>query len=100
MKKIITAVAIVATLVAGQAQAQYRPGPGYNPNYNNRPNNNWVAPALIGGLVGAAIVAGSRPQPVYVQPQPVPYIPPQPVVQPNCQAVYNAQGYYVGNMCN
>ena len=36
----------------------------------------FLAPFLLGGLVGGAAVGVSRPRPVYVNPAPYPYYPP------------------------
>jgi len=85
------ALLVGALAVAGQASAH---------------GGNWVAPALLGGVIGGAIVGSmvSRPayveQPVYVQPAPVyvqqpppVYVQPAPVyVQP--APVYVQGGYY------
>jgi hypothetical protein len=72
MKKILTV--LILSLFAITAQAQhwhgygYR-GPVYVNNYNNA--NNWVAPALVGAVVGGMIVRSYYTQPpvvVYQQP--------------------------------
>ena len=51
-------------------------------NYNHRyykPQNNWIAPALIGTVIGGAIIYGAtRPQ-YYAPPPPVVYAPQNPV---------------------
>ncbi|WP_040069610.1 hypothetical protein [Pseudomonas batumici] len=86
------ALLVGALAVAGQASAHGGGG--------------WVGPALLGGVIGGAIVGSmvSRPayveQPVYVQPAPVyvqqpppVYVQPAPVyVQP--APVYVQGGYY------
>ncbi|WP_248806231.1 hypothetical protein [Pseudomonas sp. MWU13-2100] len=86
------ALLVGALAVAGQASAH---------------GGNWVGPALLGGVIGGAIVGSvmseSRPayvqQPVYVQPAPVYVQQPPPVyvqqpvyVQP--APVYVQGGYY------
>ena len=83
MKKIL-ALILIAFSISASAHGYYRGGyygyrgPVYVNNYGY--NNNWVAPALAGAVVGAAL---ARPyyappvtyvqQPVYVQPQPTYY---------------------------
>ena len=83
MKKLIAALLLVGTISSpalawnNHGYHGYR-GPVYVNNYGY--NNNWVAPALAGAVVGAAL---ARPyyapppivyqQPVYVQP-PVTYV--------------------------
>ena len=97
MKKILI-VASALLILCAEASAHggyYVQSPRYY-GYNNgyvRPHNNWVGPAIVGGIVGGAIGYGmARPYypPVYVQPPPL-YVPPQPVyVQPQ----------YVPNNCS
>lgn len=121
MKKIILAIAVVASL-AGTAQAEAHGwnGGGYHGNttvVNNYGGyrggyygggNGWgVAGAVVGAMaVGAVINAAT--QPVYYPPQPV-YAPqPQviyqqvpaygPPVQVSCVPAYTAQGQYLGCM--
>jgi hypothetical protein len=48
----------------------------YNYNYYDDRFVPFLAPFLLGGLGGAAIVGLSRPRPVYVNPAPYPYYPP------------------------
>ena len=76
----VVALLIGALAVAGQAQAHggyYYDGHGGGYWGGNR----WVAPlavgAVLGAVVGGAVVANSQPRPVYVQ-QPV-YVQPPPV---------------------
>lgn len=72
MKKILvaaTAVALITTTAAAQARG-----------------NDWVAPALIGGIVGYAI---AQPRPVVVQ-QPI-YQPVYASPQYLCTPVYQMQ---------
>ena len=77
MKKILTVLALLA--VAGTASAQWHHHHGYRGGYYG--GNNWIAPAIIGGVIGYEL---SRPPvytnpviiqqpPVIVQQQPVPY---------------------------
>lgn len=50
----------------------------YGHGHGHQRNNNWVAPALIGGIVGFAIAR--QQQPVIVSPQYYGYYPTPPVV--------------------
>ena len=85
MRKIITAV--VLALVATTSFAQHGHGVrdirngsyhgGYHQNYSN---GNWVAPLIIGGVLGA-VIANQQNQPVVVQQVPV-YTQPMPVYTP------------------
>jgi hypothetical protein len=80
MKKLVT---ILLLSMAGLSHAHegFRHH-GYYGNYYT--GNNWVAPAIIGGVIGYEL---SRPRPVYVEPQPViiqqPQViyTPQPIIQ-------------------
>lgn len=72
MKRLITAVALVALSVPAMAQHH---GGGYGGGYYR--SGGWVGPALIGGVVGYAL---SQPRVVYAQP-PVVYAPPPVVYQ-------------------
>ena len=67
MKRLITAVALVALSVP--AMAQHYHGPQGVPFVRT---GNWVGPALIGGVLGYAL---AQPRVVYAQP-PVVYAPP------------------------
>jgi hypothetical protein len=89
MKKLIAI--LLLTLTAGSAMAQHhghRSHGGYHGGHRGH-GGNWIAPAIIGGVIGYGL---SRPYyepyyappPVYYTPPPVVYSPPQ-VVQPvNC----------------
>jgi hypothetical protein len=75
MKK--TLAGIVLTLAASSAVAQYghyRP-PIYHHNHGHN-NNAWIAPLIIGGVVGAVIARESAPvvvqQPPVIIQQPLP----------------------------
>ena len=88
MKKFIAI--LLLTLTAGTALAQHHGhgGHGYYRGGGYGYRGGWVAPAIIGGVIGYGL---SRPYydpyyaqpPVYVQPAPV-YVQPQPMVQPQC----------------
>lgn len=70
MQKVL-AIAILA-LAAVPAVAQHR-GPhghhGHHNNYHHRGNSNWVAPLILGGVVGYAITRNNEQ--VVVQQPPV-----------------------------
>lgn len=78
MKKLILALCLLGATISASANGYYRGGyygyrgPVY---YNNGYNNNWVAPALAGVVVGAALARPYYAPPVYVQ-QPVYVQPP------------------------
>jgi hypothetical protein len=67
MKRLIAALAL--TVLAVPAMAQHYHGPQGVPFV--RGNNNWVGPAIIGGVIGYAL---AQPRVVYTQP-PVVYAP-------------------------
>ncbi len=57
----------------------------YNSSYyRNVPNERFglLAPFLLGGLVGGAVVGVSRPRPVFVNPTPYPQYYPYPSYGP------------------
>ena len=73
MKKIILSMLLL--VVAGTANAQWH-------HHHRGPqvvyrDSNWIAPLIIGGIVGSVIA--NQQQPVIVQQQPV-YVQPQPVI--------------------
>jgi hypothetical protein len=73
MKRIIALI-----LLAGSVSAQAQPGFRYyhHHGYYPGPNYGWVAPSIIGGVIGYEIARNQPPvivqQPVIVQPTPVP----------------------------
>ena len=78
MKKTILALSLLAIVGTAQAHEGFR---GYRGEYYHGGcyGCGWVAPALIGGVIGYEL---SRPTTVYVEPQPsVVYVQPQPTVQ-------------------
>ena len=82
MKKILLAVALLATV--GTASAQWHHG--YRCCYRGGYGGGWIAPALIGGVIGYEL---SRPRtdiivdqrPIVVEQQPIVVQPQQMVVQ-------------------
>jgi hypothetical protein len=82
MKKFILAIAVAATMVAGQAQAGGYHG-GHHGGYHHG-GGNWVGPALAGAVVGAVIYNATRP--VYVQ-------QPQVIYAPQPQVIYTQPEY-------
>ena len=78
MKKTILALSLLAIVGTASAHEGFR---GYRGGYYHGGcyGCGWVAPALIGGVIGYEL---SRPSTVYVEPQPsVVYVQPQPTVQ-------------------
>ena len=78
MKKTILALSLLAIVGTASAHEGFR---GYSGGYYHGGcyGCGWVAPALIGGVIGYEL---SRPTTVYVEPQPsVVYVQPQPTVQ-------------------
>jgi hypothetical protein len=78
MKKVLTALALL--VVAGTASAQWHHHGGY---YRGGYGGGWVAPLVIGGVIGYEINRANQPvivqqPPVVMQPAPV-YQYPQPV---------------------
>ena len=78
MKKLLLALSLLAVVGTATAHEGFR---GYRGGYYHGGcyGCGWVAPALIGGVIGYEL---SRPTTVYVEPQPsVVYVQPQPTVQ-------------------
>ena len=78
MKKVLLALSLLALIGTASAHEGFR---GYRGGYYHGGcyGCGWVAPALIGGVIGYEL---SRPTTVYVEPQPsVVYVQPQPTVQ-------------------
>ena len=78
MKKTILALSLLAIVGTASAHEGFR---GYRGGYYHGGcyGCGWVAPALIGGVIGYEL---SRPSTVYIEPQPsVVYVQPQPTVQ-------------------
>jgi hypothetical protein len=78
MKKTIFALSLLVLVGTASAHEGFR---GYRGGYYHGGcyGCGWVAPALIGGVIGYEL---TRPTTVYVEPQPsVVYVQPQPTVQ-------------------
>jgi hypothetical protein len=78
MKKLLLVLSLLAIAGTASAHEGFR---GYRGGYYHGGcyGCGWVAPALIGGVIGYEL---SRPTTVYVEPQPsVVYVQPQPTVQ-------------------
>lgn len=84
----------------------YNHGGYYNPGYYNRGYryNNWVAPAVIGGMIGYGVATSPyyapgyyAPPPIYIE-QPVPYAAPAPMYEtvwsPSCRCYRTIPRYY------
>jgi hypothetical protein len=90
MKKIITALALIGLTTTPALADGYRGHHGgYHGGYGHYGNhyhgNDWIAPAIIGGIVGYAI---AQPRTVYVQPQP------QVIYQPQVYSTIPPGGYH------
>ena len=92
MKKLALALSLlVASTVAsahGWERGGYRGGYGHYENHYHGGGYNWVAPALIGGIIGYEL---SQPRTVYVQPQPQ-------VIYQQPQVVYTQPTYHHESM--
>jgi hypothetical protein len=75
MKKIILSMLLL--VVAGTASAQWHHNHHRGPQVVYR-DSNWIAPLIIGGIVGS-VIANNNQQPVIVQQQPI-YVQPQSVI--------------------
>jgi hypothetical protein len=93
MKKIILAIALLSGVASAQACC-YRGGYYHHGYYGG---GGWVAPALIGGVIGYEL---ARP-PVVVEQQPI-LVQPAPIVvqQPNVQYAPPPVGYHYQQMVN
>ena len=94
MKKTILALSLLAIVGTASAHEGFR---GYRGGYYHGGcyGCGWVAPALIGGVIGYEL---ARP-PVVVE-QPVIVQPPQVVVQPQVQVAPPPVGYHYAQMVN
>ncbi len=69
MKKFIIGVLTIATLTASISSFAWGRW-GHHPYYGYR-SSGWVAPLVVGGVIGAAAYGAYAQPPVYIQPQPV-----------------------------
>lgn len=82
--KLLLAILTIGAALAVPAQAQHRFGHHGHPVYYGGGWGSWVAPLIIGGVVGAAVVnnraEAQTPPPVIVQQPPVIVnLPPAPL---------------------
>ena len=77
MKKLLLAFSLLSLIGSASAHGPYRMG-GWHGGYYGGCGGCWVAPAVIGGVIGYEL---TRPSTVYVEPQPVVIQQSQPVVQ-------------------
>ena len=70
MKKLILALSLLA--VVGSASAQWHP---HNHGYRGYGYSGWIAPALVGGVIGYEL---SRPRETVIVQQPPVYVQPAP----------------------
>lgn len=75
MKKSILALLLLSAM--GMTSAQWHHHGGYC-CYRGGYGGGWVGPAIIGGVIGYEL---TRPQTVYVEPQPSVIVQQQPIVQ-------------------
>ena len=80
MKKILAGLALVALSTTAFAHDHGGFRGGYRGGYHGGYGGGWVAPALIGGVIGYELA-----RPYYQQP-PVVYTQPAPTVYQNCTA--------------
>jgi len=77
MKKLLLAFSLLSLIGSASAHGPYRAF-GMHGGYYGGCGGCWVAPAVIGGVIGYEL---TRPSTVYVEPQPVVIQQSQPVVQ-------------------
>ena len=77
MKKLLLAFSLLSLIGSASAHGPYRMG-GWHGGYYGGCGGCWVAPAVIGGVIGYEL---TRPSTVYVDPQQVVIQQPQTVVQ-------------------
>jgi hypothetical protein len=85
MKKILSLLILASVLTAGAEACCYR---GY---YRGGYGAGWVAPALVGGVIGYEL---ARPNTVVVEQPPVVYAQPPVVVQPSPVYAQPPVGYH------
>ena len=77
MKKLLLAFSLLSLIGSASAHGPYRAF-GMHGGYYGGCGGCWVAPAVIGGVIGYEL---TRPSTLYVEPQPVVIQQSQPVVQ-------------------
>ena len=75
-------ITLLLAIAAAPAFAQHRYNHGYYGHY--RGYGNWVAPALIGGLITYGLTCNYYEPPIVVQQPPVIYQQPMPVESNRC----------------
>ena len=83
MKKSLLALSLLAIIGTASAHGPYRMGGWHGGYYGGGCSGCWIAPAVIGGVIGYEL---SRPNTVYVEPQQViiqqpPAVYTQPTIQ-------------------
>ena len=93
MKKLALALVLLTSAVTASAHGWEERG-GYRGGHGYHGGGNWVAPALIGGIIGYELarpyyynppVVYTQPQVIYSQPQVI-YNNPAPIITNNCPA--------------
>jgi hypothetical protein len=93
MRRLLLGLTLLAVSAVASAHGWEHGGGGYRGGYGHYENHyhgggNWIAPALIGGIIGYEL---SQPRTVYVQPQPQVIVQQPQVVYQNPNAPY---GYH------
>jgi hypothetical protein len=78
MKKLILALSLLAVIGTASAHGPHGIGGWRGGYYGGGCGGCWIAPAVIGGVIGYEL---TRPSTIYVEPQPVVIQQSQPVVQ-------------------
>jgi len=78
MKKVLLALSLITLAMTASAHGPYRMGGWHSGYYHYGCGGCWVAPALVGGVIGYEL---ARPDTVVVEQQPVIVQQPQTVVQ-------------------
>ena len=81
MKKLLLAFSLLSLIGSASAHGPYRMGGWHGGYYGGGCGGCWIAPAVIGGLVGYELtrpttVVVEQPSVVYTQPQTVVQVPP------------------------
>ena len=93
MKKLLLAFSLLSLIGSASAHGPYRMGGWHGGYYGGGCGGCWIAPAVIGGVVGYEL---TRPTTVVVEQPSVVYTQPQPVVtQPIAQTLVADPDYQV-----